>query len=185
MPAADPPFSILAAVSVAGFLGSGESGADRTTVGRSGEVSVTRGLRARSSLMTTVTLSRDCARVPSGAIEVRPISCEPGASGGGTKANKPDVSAMARAWLRPLRRRSTVAPGAPRPAITLSPFGSIRTTSKDGVCALRASAAATILTCSGMPGDSACFAGSVRLAGSTCVAASACFAGPACPDAAA
>src|SRR5919107_1316941 len=38
------------------------SGADRTTVGRSGEVSVTSGFVVRSSLMTTVTLSRACAR---------------------------------------------------------------------------------------------------------------------------
>jgi hypothetical protein len=55
-------------------------------------------------------LSRERVRVPSGAIDCRTISWEPGGSGGGTKAKRPDWSAAARAWLVPLRNRSMVRP---------------------------------------------------------------------------
>jgi hypothetical protein len=115
----------------AGAGGEG-SAPDRTTVGLSGAVSVTSGGLLRSADTTTVTLSRERWRVPSGAIASSTTSCAPGGSGGGTNANNPDASATTRACGRPLLSRSIVAPGTLRPAITASPLGSTRTTSKDG-----------------------------------------------------
>jgi hypothetical protein len=95
----------------------------------------TSGWALRFGSTTMVTLSRDCALAPSGAIEWSTISCEPGGRGGGTKANSPAVSLTTRAWTAPLRISSTVAPAAARPAMTLSPEGSMRTMSKEGTAA--------------------------------------------------
>ena len=47
-------------------------------------------------------------------------------------ANCPDESATAPSRRSPLRKRSTVAPGAARPAMTASPVRSMRATSKTG-----------------------------------------------------
>jgi hypothetical protein len=58
--------------------------------------------------------------------------CDPGGSGEGTNAKRPLWSASARKCGSPSRNNSMVAPGAARPAMTLSPFGSTRTMSKDG-----------------------------------------------------
>ena len=84
------------AVATAAVPASEASGWESTTVGLSGEVSATSG-GARRSLTTTVTLPRERARVPSGAIVCRTTSCEPGGSGGGTRAKRPDPSARPRA----------------------------------------------------------------------------------------
>jgi hypothetical protein len=58
--------------------------------------------------------------------------CDPGGSGEGTTTKRPLSSATARKCGSPSRNNSTVAPGAARPAMTLSPFGSTRTMSNDG-----------------------------------------------------
>ena len=109
------------------------SGFDSTIVGLSGEVSATSGGVVLLSATTTVTLSCERARVPSGAIDCSTISCDPGGNGGGTSANAPLSSARARKYGSPSRSNSMVAPGAARPAMTLSPFGSTRTMSNDGM----------------------------------------------------
>src|SRR5271165_352299 len=54
--------------------------------------------------------------------------------------NWPDASATARSSRSPLRMRSTVAPGAARPAMTASPPASIRARSKAGTDGLAAGA---------------------------------------------
>src|SRR5215218_2714204 len=69
------------------------------------------------------------------------ISCDPGGNGGGTSANAPLWSARAQKYGSPSRNTSMVAPGAARPAMTLSPFGSTRTMSKDGMIATGAAGA--------------------------------------------
>src|ERR671913_2175415 len=78
-------------------LASGISGFDRSTVGLSGDASATRG-RVLSGLITTVTLSRERWRAPSGAMDCRTIWWEPGGRGGGMMAKRTDASATAPAW---------------------------------------------------------------------------------------
>ncbi len=70
--------------------------------------------------------------MPSGATLRRVISLLPAGRGGGVSAKLPAGSAVVRAKTSPLRRISTSAPGRACPAITLSPSGSMRMTSKLG-----------------------------------------------------
>ena len=99
----------------AGAPWSGGSGFESRTVGLSGAVSATSGRVLPFSLTTIVTLSRERWRVPSGAIDCSTIWWEPGGSGGGTRAKRPEWSAAPRAWTWPLRRSSIVAPGRGAP----------------------------------------------------------------------
>ena len=140
----------------------GACGDDRTTVGLSGVVKAMSGFVSFFSAMATVMLDCDWVRVPSGAIDCRITSCEPGGKGGGTKAKRPAASLATRAWLLPFRSSSTVAPGAARPAITLSPVGSTRTTSNEGATGASRAAAAGGSAAGAGPGAAAGSDGSAR-----------------------
>ncbi|MGH1573147.1 hypothetical protein ACRAWG_23850 [Methylobacterium sp. P31] len=127
-----PASAILAREDVAE---AGAPGCDRTTVAASGAVRATSGWRSRPGATSTATLCFELAARPSLAVMRRRISLGPAGSAGGTMANCPLASAVARATGLPSRSISTSACGAPRPATTVSPFGSTRTMSKRGASA--------------------------------------------------
>ncbi len=107
-------------------------GLARSCVGLPGSTSATITSPLGAAGTETAMLWLETIVAPLGAAKLSVSSCEPGGSGGATSANWPAASATTVAWGAPFSISVTLAPGAARPAITLSPLGSTRTTSKAG-----------------------------------------------------